>query len=256
MNAQSKLKIVAVAGWAISALAILGTSTLLIAPEHRSQHFWYRVLWAQFLAALVWSVIGGFTSNGMLGRKAPRAEGGIWPSFGLVVFTYASLSFALMLFHSYLPENDFLNRYHLASQIALSALAGTLCIFLAIARTAAAHGIEPIPEGIRSPPELAAMLKTEESRLTQGCKQNDSEGLTGALKTLRERIQYSLPHVGEIGTRPEYKTFSVAVESVCRKLAEAARKPVAAENQTANFKQEISDLATKVELIADGLNRR
>lgn len=255
MNAESKQKVVAVAGWAISALAILGVSTLLVTPEHRSPYFWHRILWAQFLAALIWAFVGGFVSNALLGRKAPRAEGGISPAFGFVVTAYASLSAALMLFHAFLPENDFLNRYHLAGQILLMALAGTVCVFLNISRTAAAHGIEPMPDGVRSPAELGTLLKTEESRL-QGDKQNGVESLAVVLKTLRERIQYTLPHVGEVGTRGDYKAFATAVEKVCQKVAANSRVTAPAENQTNALTREVSDLTLKVELIADSLKRR
>ena len=121
MNAETKQKAIAVAGWAISALAILGVSTLLVTPEHRSPYFWHRILWAQFLAALVWAFVGSFVSNALLGRKAPRAEGGILPAFGFVVTAYAALSATLMLSHAFLPGNDFLNRFHLAGQIVSTA---------------------------------------------------------------------------------------------------------------------------------------
>lgn len=256
MNTHSKQKIVAAAGWAISALAILGVSTILVTPEHRSQYFWYRVLWAQFVAALVWAFYGGFISNSLLGRKAPRAEGGILPSFGIAVVAYAGLSLALMLAHAFLPENDFLNRFHLTGQILLMAGVGTLCVFFNFARAGAVHGTEPIPEGIRSPNELSALLKAEESRLTQGDTRDDFEPLASVLKSLRERIQYSLPHVGEIGTRSDYKLFSAAVEKACQKVATNSRQPVTAENHTAALQQELSDLALKVDMIAEGLKRR
>lgn len=256
MNTQAKQRIVAASGWAISALAILGVSTLLVTPEHRTPYFWQRILWAQFLAALVWAFVGGFVSNALLGRKAPRAEGGILPAFGFVVTAYAALSAILMLLHAFVPENDFLNRFHLAGQIVLMALAGTVCVFLNISRTAAAHGIEPMPDGVRSPAELGALLRAEESRLVQGGKQNDAESLASVLKTLRERIQYTLPHVGEIGTRSDYKVFAAAVEKVCQKVAVNSRVTVPVENQSNALAQEVSDLALKVELIADGLKRR
>lgn len=256
MNAQSAQNTVVVAGWAITAAAILGVSTTLIPAEHRSHLFWHRVLWAQFLAALVWAYFGVYGSVALLGRKIPRGAGGILPSFGIVIAAFAGLSFALMLLHAFLPETDFVNRFHLTGQILLMALAGTLCIFLSFTRTAAAHGTAPIPTRTRSPNQLAALLKAEQFRLTENGGRNHSDALVGALRVLRERIQYSLPHVGDIGTSADYQLLSAAVENVCEKLAANAREPATDESQAVALGQEISELVLKVDLIAESLKRR
>lgn len=249
-NMRTKLLLVAAAGWAVIALAIIGVSLLLISPEHRSPFFWERILWAQFLAALV------LFSNAFLISKAPPSVGGILPAFRLVVTAYAFLSLAWMLFNAFLPNADFISRFHLAGQIVLMAVAIAVCILLNISRVAAAHGTEPIPEGTCPPNELASLLKAEEFRIQQGSKAKEYGQLVAVLKSLREQIQYSLPHVGEIGRREEYRQFSEAVRNACQKVDASIREPALVENRIANLRQEFSDLAMKVESIAESLKRR
>lgn len=256
MTVQTKQKIVAAAGWVITTLAIFAVSTILIAPEHRSPYFWQRILWAIFLAGLVWAFVGGFVSNALLGRKESRGDGGILPAFGVLAVGYAAASLTLMLLQAWSPENELLNRFHLAGQIVLLAAVGIVCVLLNISRTASAHGTEPIPEGVRSPAALSSLIKAEENRLAQSEPRKDLESLPSLLKTLRERIQYSLPHVGEIGVMSEYRVFAESVEKICHDTSEIVQHPADAGNRLSLLKQEVSNLASKADLIADRLKRR
>jgi hypothetical protein len=160
---------IAVAGWLISAIAIVGVAITFVPTPERSDYFWYRILWAEFLAGLVWGFTGGFITSSLFAKKSPRSQGGILPTLGVVVVIYAVLSLALMLKQAYTHETDFLDRFHLTLQIVLLAVTGILCVFLQLSQTAAAHGLEPLAEGMQSPPELCDCSPKPQMRTHASC---------------------------------------------------------------------------------------
>jgi hypothetical protein len=209
---------IAVAGWLISAIAIVGVAITFVPTPERSDYFWYRILWAEFLAGLVWGFTGGFITSSLFAKKSPRSQGGILPTLGVVVVIYAVLSLALMLKQAYTHETDFLDRFHLTLQIVLLAVTGILCVFLQLSQTAAAHGLEPLAEGMQSPPELCDLLRLNENRLLAQASNADARKLFDAVKELRESIQFSVQQMGSIGKSDGYRRFAEEAAQLCREL--------------------------------------
>jgi hypothetical protein len=121
-------------GYAASAVIIFAVPVLLISGEHRSQSFWPRVAWTEFLAFLVWGYFAWFFRVATKQSLVREGTSGIAPAIGVLVAAYALVSFVLMSLHALLPSVDFLNRFHLAAQIVVVAVFIIVAATLQIAR--------------------------------------------------------------------------------------------------------------------------
>jgi hypothetical protein len=86
------------------------------------------------------------------------------------------------------------------------------------ARESGLAGTEAIPDSLPTPQQLVVHLRAEEGRFSR-LGLPDAEYLTQALRRLRERIEYSLPHVGRIGASPDYARLAAGVKDLCRRLS-------------------------------------
>ena len=202
-------------GYTITVIGILGAGLLIIPEESRSDLFWPRMLWVAFLSLLVWGSLTCFLHGATLGREDRKRVMGILPATQMVLVTYAVLSFLIMIVHSLMPVSDSGSRIHLLFQIGLAVVSGITFVFLTIASVSAAKGLENTFEPGLSPAGLCALLKEQESKIS---RDSSAKGLEKTIKSLREKIQYSLPAVGKIGSSSTYHGFSEAIRTVCADL--------------------------------------
>lgn len=219
MSKPQRVVLTSVAGYAITAIGIFGIGLLVVPVESRSNLFWPRMLWTEFLALLIWSSLTAFFRNAVVGREDQKKVMGVLPASQLILIVYAVLSFLLMIVHSQMQESGLGNRMHLMLQIGLAAAVGILFVFLNITSAAAGHGLEKTFASGMSPAELCAAIKEQEERIHGFPRLASSALIEKSLKTLREKIQYGLPTAGTIGASSAYREFGAEVQTVCDELA-------------------------------------
>jgi hypothetical protein len=216
MGNNRSASVASLIGWLATAVAVAVIPAILISERDRSPYFWHRVAWTEFLVVVVWGYFSGFILSVFPGGRKRAGMGGILPATGVIVTVYATVSFLLMVF------SDWPNRFHWAGQVILLLLVVLLFVFFEYARTGAVAGTEPIPQGMRSPAELCAIVRLQEERLWS-CAQTpplagEDRKLHDSLKALREAIQYSIQHVGRVGGTRDYATLAADVERTCDEI--------------------------------------
>ena len=237
-------------GYAITVIGVLGAGLLIIPEESRSNLFWPRMLWVAFLSLLTWGSLTCFLHGATLGREDQKRVMGILPATQMTLVTYATLSFLLMIVHSLIPVSDSGSRIHLMFQIGLAVVSGITFIFLTIASVSAANGLENTFESGLSPAGLCALLKEQESKISSD---SSAKSLEKIIKSLREKIQYSLPAVGTIGSSSTYHDFSKAIRNVC---ADLLKQNDMNSSELKGYQERFSELIRQVDGISSQTVRR
>jgi len=206
-------------GFIVTSITIISIPLILTKPTMRSPFFWQRIAWTEFLAALVWAYIGGFFSLVIPKNRSIRGLGAVLPALGIIIFIYTASSFILMMIAAYFPQFSSLN---MASQVYRAAGLVIIVVFLFFSWITGIADSQPIPQGIHTPKELTIYLQQEENALLSRRNLIDSSEIVDkinalqiSLKTLREKIQYSIPYAGRIGANNGYIDFSNAVNKLC-----------------------------------------
>ena len=207
-------------GAAISAASILMVA-ILVSPEGtRSDYFWARVLWTEFLALLLWGSAASFlllTTDE--GRDSTRHFAGISPAVSVVVTCYVGASFFAMLADAYFGDQDSSSILHLAGQVALAAAFGISVVFLLVASASASSGVAFDEESVLRPAALCAELALIESQLTSRSSGEEVSALSASLKGVREAIKASLHESTACSQSQEYQQFATEIESLCQSLS-------------------------------------
>ena len=235
-------------GWIVTAMGVVAIAVGAIQPENRSPFFWYRVIWAVFLAFLVWSSGGAFFVRTLDIEKRRDGLGAILPSLALVVSSYAGVSFCFMLLFMCFSQGDTPNRFHLILQVFFGAATGVVCVFLSLAKTAASNGLSRIPQGVELTASLASRLEDQERRLS--AMGLEMKPCMIEVKALRETIKYSLPGIGSIAASNRYELFSEDVARACRDLASLSPE---SEGLVTEHIDELRALQRQAKAIADEL---
>jgi hypothetical protein len=246
-------------GFLATGITIVLLPLILTDPESRSVFFWRRIAWTEFLAALVWAYIGGFFSLIVPKNRSLSRLGGVLPALGIVIFFYTFSSFLFMMIAAYLPQVSVIN---MASQVYRAAGLVVIIVFLFFSWITGTAGSEPIPKGILAPNELIISIQNEENKLLmrQGVfiplEVKDGFGdLRVALKSLREKIQYSIPHAGRIGTNADYIAFSKSVAQLCEDCSNANKAESFDAGKMNSIIQSLAVLQGQVNCIAQNLRR-
>lgn len=243
-------------GFVVTCITIVLVPLLLNDPASRSVYFWQRIVWTEFLAALIWAYIGGFFSLIIPKNRSIRGLGGVLPALGIVIFFYSISSFIMMMIAAYFPQINYLN---MASQIYRAAGLIVVIIFLFFSWISGMADTNAIPEGVRSPKDLIIALQSQENALLSQQSFLISKDhkdkvalLINSLKSLREKIQYSIPHVGKIGSDNKYVAFSNDVIHLCETCSALNVQAIDIERIQSDIKQ-ISVLNSRVQSIAHNL---
>jgi len=212
------ITVATVIGFLATGITILCVPIILTASNTRSQFFWNRILWAEFLAVLVWAYIGGFFSLVIPKNRSIRGLGAIMPALGVIIFFYAISSLIVMIAAAYFPQIGYLNT---VSQIYKTAGLIIIIVFFFFSWIAGTADTEPIPDEVYTPQELAMSLQREENMLISQIElvptqiKDKFNTFIICLKNIRERVQYSIPHVGRIGTDKGFILFANTVTDLC-----------------------------------------
>jgi hypothetical protein len=152
-------------------------------------------------------------------NRSIRGLGAVLPALGIVIFFYAAASFIIMMMASYFPQFGYLG---IASQVSRAAGLIIIIIFLFFSWITGVADCEPIPVGISTPNELIVLIQQVENNLfslqrlvVSSNISAEIDTLITSLKGLKEKIQYSIQHVGKIGASNTYVDFSNAVVKLC-----------------------------------------
>ena len=194
------------AGFLFTALIIISFSVILVPESDRSEWFWTRVAWAEFLACCIWVFLGGFFVHSSAAANT-GTFGGMLPSFGVVVFAYSATSLSLMLTHAWFETLLSVTAHFIAQGVILG-VAGIVSVLLAIAIKTGDSGTEKIPFTVESVAELIALLTLQADRFSPAEMGPEipkvTRGLWESIRALTERLRHSIPHVGRIGQAQQY----------------------------------------------------
>ena len=200
-NTQTKITVASLIGFAVTIITIVLVPLILTDQTSRSPFFWQRIAWTEFLAALIWAYLCGFFSLVIPKNRSIRGLGAVLPALGVVIFFYSLTSFILMMIAAYFPQLHSLN---MASQVYRAAGLIIIMVFLFFSWVSGTADAESIPEGVHSPKELTISLQSQENALSAQhnnplpSEQKDTVNiLRNSLKSLREKIQYSMESAGD-----------------------------------------------------------
>ena len=237
-------------GYLATAAAVAVVPVILIKADARSEWFWYRIAWAEFLTLLCWSVAGFQIGVLIPARRRTGAKTGILPILSFFVVAYAILSLGAMIASAYLTENDVVQRWHLVGQIVLALGLVLLVVSLHFARQGASADVVAYPPGVARQEELALALKAVEDRFTaiQGHALEGGEipRALRALKLLRERLEYS--QVGK-AVAIDLKAYE-AIATGVRSLADQAEEVLKVDEK----QRAVEDFVSQCRQLQDTLN--
>lgn len=209
----------------VTCLALSSVAVIAIGPAERGPYFWSRLMWSSSLIVLGWVALGAFFLQiSPAWRKSSRV-GGIVPSVAIVILffvisclvgTIASIIFGLP------------GRWEVIFNISRTAVMALTIIFLYLSWLGATSGTEPIPSDMNSPASLRMELEVLEGLLStrSSSAANVEEAvllrsLSGTVKALRERVQFSLPAVGPIAASAAFRDFAADVGEFVTSLVES-----------------------------------
>lgn len=247
------ISIAALIGFLVTAAAIIVIPLLLFSPAGRSAYFWTRIIWTEFLALLFWGFVGGLFYIFAPATPSPRERGGVFPTLGVITFIYVILSFTFLLLNAVLPNVKFLFTFQLPGQIILLLAYLVLGIGLYFSMAVARGGAQPLPQGVLSPAQLAALLKSEEEKLAS---LSSSVPLRDSIKALREKILYSLPHAGaSIGESAAYASFSQDVDGFYHEVSSLDLSVDEIKSRFTDFASKADSLRLRVDVIAESIKK-
>jgi len=127
---QQVIRLTCCAGFVVTAVLASVLPIVLIRSSSRSDIFWFKILWAVFLAGVAWFSLYSFFAVPLSPDEPSKGGGRVSPILAIGGFCYAAFSIAVMIIISFLPKAEWLDRLHMAIQIVLGAAAILLALFL------------------------------------------------------------------------------------------------------------------------------
>lgn len=197
-----------IVGFFITAITVVILPLLIIPAEHRSEYFWFKILWVEVLAALAWGYLGGGIQSILYSSTQGNRSVALIPALGITVFFYIGLSLIFLISSSFSSGNSLLYRYHLALQVFITFLFLVTNVGLYTTAIIASKDSKTFSAEVETPEQLSVMLQSEESRFSIIPETTKEVKLfIQLLKSLREKISYSLPTIQIIGDDPQYLDF-------------------------------------------------
>ncbi len=221
MNNKSSKQILygVIAGYLATSFTVVLIPIILIKPESRSDFFWFRIGWVELLTFLTWSVLGYQLIIILRPNQIKGSITGILPTIFLSVIIYSILSFGLIILSSYLPENSFVQRWHIVGQICLAFLLIVLVVSLYFSNIGAARTPDDSSPSISNPEKLVLLLKSTEERLNNLVIDYSQSHLTEVIrhvKLLREKLYYSNLNNAIAENRVEYLELENDIRSLLK----------------------------------------
>lgn len=244
----------AIAGFLITAITVIILPIVVVPANFRSEYFWIKILWTEYLAIIVWCYIGWAPTVISLSSKQEKGqEAAVVPGVGVVIFFYVGVSLFFLLSSAYAPDNEWLSRFQLARQIISTLIFFVICIgFYKVAKTANQDNISAPPD-VKTPEQLAVELRAEESRIQNITGEAlEIKQFAQTYKSLREKINYSLPSINNIGNDPQYADFISQVNDLVNSVQ---RCEDAASLKQAELREKAANLISQIDIISARFNR-
>lgn len=202
----------------------------------RGPYFWPRLIWCEIVLAVL-CLGGAWQMGGRLLRQ--RQQTGSAIVVQLVLITKACYwSLALLLASVFLPDN--MQHWEVIAQALLLVITFGLLASLTIARGLQTHGQTPIPPEVKRPDELVALLASVEPVAV-----GSSPGCVTNLKSLKDRINYSLPRAGRIASSLRYREIAGEVQALCAAI-ESQKQPSAVNEHISRIDRKLALLLTEL----------
>jgi hypothetical protein len=249
-NAKSTHVAATIIGYLITAAVIIAVPLILIQPDARSEWFWHRIGWTEFLAVLLWGYFGGFVRYALGGRARSSASGGVLPATGILITIYAIASFVLLSVTA-----DPSTRWHLATQVLLLAATAIILVFVEYARSGATSGREDLDTPQVSIPDLCSRLQQHEQRFSSAKLGSRTRALHDSIKGLREAVLYSLRGVGQVRHSTEYRDFVETTERLCGAVTAATPESLEAD-QSESLRHSAEGLRQRIPVVSMSIQKK
>lgn len=193
--------------------SILAIGLISQDSAHRSEYFWMRLLWVEFMTLMCFL----FTKDYLLKvifKDDLKEQGGAMPPFGFALYIYSLISVVLVIATSFLPENDFLSKFHVILQVILFGGFSIIYVLINFALAGAVSGTKSI-SGSTPPSQLAIKIGNLEKKFRTDLLLSADTELVNEIKKLRETIQHSIPNFGSYLDSMEYQNFALDIENFC-----------------------------------------
>jgi len=232
---------------AIATMAAIFCIALIFYEGEKSNTFWMRLAWIEFLAGLVLVFNSTYLTSIIFGTN--KGEGGATPAVGVILYFYVFASAALVIGTSFLPENSYISRFHLIAQILLAVTLILTYTLIDFSLAGALSGSE-VPEDVISPKSLVLKLTEAEKLLSLPAMGIKSRTILPIVKNLNEKIKYSLPHAGKALSSSEYKSFAEEVNEVYLIIQTSYENVDNVDNEVdSRLSRKLNSLTIKVESI-------
>jgi len=251
INSISKASIT---GFFITAITFVILPLLIIPAEHRSEYFWLKILWAEVLAVLAWGYLGGGIQAILYSSIRINKSAAVIPALGITVAFYILVSLIFLIYGSFAFDNSFVNRYQLALQVFITFLFLITNIGLYTVAVIASKDSKTISPEIITPDRLSVMIQSEENRISMIPDiTKEMKLFLQALKSLREKILYSLPSIQIIEDDHQYLNFVEQVNTFLSSVKKCSDGLSIKEN---GLKEKAEYLLRQTELIAANFKNR
>lgn len=166
---------------------------------YRTGLFWVRLLWFEAIVAVFWYAFTGSYLKKILAER--KQTGAVNIVVGTAIFKLALFSFVVWLIGCLLPTSAGWQGWVWLAQFIVIVVFAFLLFLLPHMRHLQMDGIEPLPEDVKTPDDLASMLLLLET------SSDTAENEQKILKKIREKIKYSIPGVGKIRTSENYRAL-------------------------------------------------
>jgi hypothetical protein len=213
-NGRKSIGLLSAVVTAIVMVSILAIALVSQDESQRSYYFWIRLAWVELMVLICSIFTNSYLLEVIFGNEV-REKGGAMPGFGVAIYFYALFSSSLVIITSFLPENNYLSRFHIILQILLFAAFSLTYALINFSIAGALSGSRSSSE-VTSPQQLAMKIGMIEKKIKGDLILNADVGLVKEVKNLKEIVMYSIPSAGPYLDSVEYQSFVYDVENFCR----------------------------------------
>jgi len=250
---KNKSIILSVIGFAATATGIFLIPFVLFNIEYRSEYFYYKVIWVEFLGIIFWSYIYYYFflfSKDVKNKNYIR----VFPAISVAIISYLSISFILIIISSALPDYSMINRIHFIIQlICFITLIVIIILFLQTSKLNITDE-QNKNDKIKTPMQLITDLKN----VLLLYEQNDipkNNILIITLQSLIDKINYSLPHEWNILNNQLYSNYILEFDSLIDSIITSDYNVEINDEILNHHISQLNFLNNKIDLIVDSLKK-
>ena len=207
--------------FAVIALLLFSDSEPEDSFLRRSELFYIRLIWFEILFSFAWFA-GCIGPIGNMLRYRQQTGGG-YAVIAAIVLNATALSILILFFSIFLPRSRFFDILPVVIQILIIVVCSMKMVYIKYAQAWQMDGLNVIPNTIKTPEQLVAMLVI--------CEQQPIivDNFSVPIKRVKEKMKYSIPKVGKVSSSESYKDLAILVESFYDKLMAGKYKDISAD---------------------------